>query len=646
MRILAQLEGRANGTDIPQSLTIPTFTPTLSDVCVNVLWFLSLIFSLATVLIGIIALQWLREHLRPHTDLEPQIAFSLHHLNVESLDRWYLPQIFTALPLLLQLALVLFLTGILEFLRSLNSTVAIPVAVAVGSILFFLSWTTILPAVQALSLFLPRWSSGNMPRSPCPYRSPQSWAFHQSVRPLIAILLSTFGDTDIDKPNQSWDYRGLVSNSMTLKKDRRLVLEETTSRRQQRPSNLIFRPGSVNSWAELGVAWLFQRDLDSMEQNPWFTKKTGIDEKFRPVPIYDAVQAIISIGGNGSSRDNLLAHHCIQPIVQCNNTDASYMWYLSHLATDLDLDEARAEAFSIDALTHYATLFFHSKIGAGEVDDIRNFVAELFVNITRAMFANGPICLDNIWGVRSSPLNYCEIDALPGMCLFDLIANLYIISGTLDGQEQLLDILQNYFRNAATYYPDTAAAGSTTYFSKVGMKFTMMSALIVCKLKPTSSIFSRHVDLLHSLASGLRAHHDDLEAGPSPDYLFFASFTYAYRLLTDGSDTITTETGQDLILAILHYRERCIPREDMEHSFYNSPGRWTFGSHWGNFIRHIGRLGIVVPPNTQGPPSDRPLLERRPEIQEEPAQPSGDTVVEVLDHRHASIRPSSKTDDG
>ena len=190
-RILAQLEGRANGTDIP---TPSKFTPTPTEIRVNILWFLSLIFSLTTVLIGIISLQWLREYLRPHTDLEPQIALSLHHLNVESLDRWYLPQIFTALPLLLQLALVLFLGGILDFLWSLNSTVAIPIAVAVGFSLFFLLWTTVLPTTQALLLFLPRLPWGNMPRSPCPYRSPQSWAFHQLVRPLVAIFLSICGE--------------------------------------------------------------------------------------------------------------------------------------------------------------------------------------------------------------------------------------------------------------------------------------------------------------------------------------------------------------------------------------------------------------------------------------------------------------------
>ena len=105
---------------------MPTFMPTPSDVRINILWFLSLMFSLVTVLIGIVALQWLREHLHRHTDLEPQIALSLHHLNVESLDRWYLPQIFTALPLLLQFALILFLAGVHDFLWTLNTTCRYP----------------------------------------------------------------------------------------------------------------------------------------------------------------------------------------------------------------------------------------------------------------------------------------------------------------------------------------------------------------------------------------------------------------------------------------------------------------------------------------------------------------------------------------
>ena len=214
----------------------------------------------------------------------------------------------------------------------------------------------------------------------------------------------------------------------------------------------------------------------------------------------------------------------------------------------------------------------------------------------------------------------------------------------LDGQEQLLDILQSFFRNAATYYPETADTGCTTYFSRVGLDFVFKLANAASELKPTSPLFSRHTNVLQSLASDLRGRHEDPEAGPSPDYLFFASFAYAYQLLSWDSELITTATGRDLILAILQYREHVIPRKDLEEGFYNSNiyGR-KFEDDWSEFVDEAGALGIVVPPSAQEPSADPPSLESA-EIQEEPDHPSGDAVVEVL-HDHASVHSSSKTDD-
>ena len=222
---------------------------------------------------------------------------------------------------------------------------------------------------------------------------------------------------------------------------------------------------------------------------------------------------------------------------------------------------------------------------------------------------------------------------------------MYIILEFLDGQEQLLDILQSYFRHARTYNPDTADAGCTTYFSKVGKGFICDSAYLVSTLKSTSPLLSQHVDVLQSLASDLRDLHEDPKAGPSPDYLFFASFAYANWLLLQKSDIITTATGRDLILAILQYRERIIPPKDLEDGFYNSNyfGR-TFDNHWSEFVDEARALGILVPPLAQEPPADLPSLESA-EIHEEPDHPSGDAVVEVLHDSHASIRSTSKTDD-
>ena len=223
---------------------------------------------------------------------------------------------------------------------------------------------------------------------------------------------------------------------------------------------------------------------------------------------------------------------------------------------------------------------------------------------------------------------------------------MYIILELLDGQEQLLDILQSYFRHARTYNPDTADAGCTTYFSKVGKGFICDSAYLVSTLKSTSPLLSRHADVLQSLASDLRGFHEDPEAGPSPDYLFFASFVYAYRLLCYHSDIITTETCRDLILAILQYRERVIPRKDFEERFYNlNSHEWKFDHDWSKFVDKARALGILVPPLAQEPPADLPPLESA-EIQEEPIHPSGDAVVEVSHGHHSPIRSSSKIDDG
>jgi len=223
---------------------------------------------------------------------------------------------------------------------------------------------------------------------------------------------------------------------------------------------------------------------------------------------------------------------------------------------------------------------------------------------------------------------------------------MYIILELLDGQqEQLLDILQSYFRHAATYNPDTTDAGCTTYFSKVGMDSIFQSAYAASKLKPTSPLFSQHVNILQSLASDLRDFYEDPETGPSPDYLFFASLAYAYWLLSWDSNIITTETGRDLILAILQYRERAIPRKDLEDGFYNLKSYGgTFDHDWSQFVNRARVLGIVVPSLAQEPPVDLPALEYA-EIQEEPDHPSGDAVVEVSHGHHSSIRSSSKIDD-
>ncbi|KAF9474519.1 hypothetical protein BDN70DRAFT_815571, partial [Pholiota conissans] len=121
------------------------FSPTVSSVRINALWFISLILSLTTVLIGTIALQWLREH-QYYPGCSAKEKLTILHMRTEALEAWHVPQIFSALPLMLQAALILFLAGLIDFATFLGTKLMIVISVFVGITLFFLATTTVCPA--------------------------------------------------------------------------------------------------------------------------------------------------------------------------------------------------------------------------------------------------------------------------------------------------------------------------------------------------------------------------------------------------------------------------------------------------------------------------------------------------------------------
>ncbi|KAF5327806.1 hypothetical protein D9619_004714 [Psilocybe cf. subviscida] len=150
VHIAERLDSMPTNKTSPASSTISstTFSPSRSDININVFWFTSLVLSLTVALIGIITLQWLREHQRYDNNLSPKETFAILNLRTQSLKRWYVPQIFAGLPLLLQGALILFFAGIIEFLFALRLEVAVPD-----------------PFRLAVNEEIPL---------PCPYKSPQS----------------------------------------------------------------------------------------------------------------------------------------------------------------------------------------------------------------------------------------------------------------------------------------------------------------------------------------------------------------------------------------------------------------------------------------------------------------------------------------
>ncbi|KAH9476274.1 hypothetical protein JR316_0011847 [Psilocybe cubensis] len=186
LRLLAFMAQQASNAtvSVPSDLLPSPFSVTSSDVRINAVWFLSLTLALTTVLIGILCLQWLREYQRdaslPHKD-----AVALRQMRYEGLLYWRVPDILTALPILLQTSLILFFVGLLDLLWARNIAVAACVTGAVGVVMLFVGITTALPAMQHA------FSKDKHLRVPqCPYKSPQSWLFYLTGHTLFWIFSS------------------------------------------------------------------------------------------------------------------------------------------------------------------------------------------------------------------------------------------------------------------------------------------------------------------------------------------------------------------------------------------------------------------------------------------------------------------------
>ena len=144
---------------LPQSLA-PFQAPSLF-VAVNALWFLSLVFSLASALLGLVAKQWCREYLRWHSVLSSaDVNILLRQMRFESWEEWHVPELLTMIPALLEVALITFFAGLVVFSWTLQPTIFVCVIIPVGSVLVGTFAQKILPIFYRL----------------CPYKTPTCWA--------------------------------------------------------------------------------------------------------------------------------------------------------------------------------------------------------------------------------------------------------------------------------------------------------------------------------------------------------------------------------------------------------------------------------------------------------------------------------------
>ncbi|KDR74820.1 hypothetical protein GALMADRAFT_564128 [Galerina marginata CBS 339.88] len=287
-----------------------SFSPTKSAIRVNNFWFISLVLSLATVLIGIVSLQWIREH-QNYPSVPPRESFALFNMRADGLQKWHVPKIFTALPLLLQSALVLFLGGIIDFLLTFGTTaVTIPVSVVTVLVLLFLVATTVLPTLQGLLLYLPYpyRRSSKTPPAQCPYKSPQGHAFRAILSSILRLCCSN--------PTRQVDSSG---------RDGRKWIGRIGF------ATYILITWTKKTWTESDMAWLRLRD-QFMKRSYRRLADRGehaIDEDF---PVFDLTQALmasISSREIGFVANSVIPqYHCFAEvskwITTCDNWNTSY----------------------------------------------------------------------------------------------------------------------------------------------------------------------------------------------------------------------------------------------------------------------------------------------------------------------------------
>jgi hypothetical protein len=298
----------------PESILAP-FSRTPIAVRINVFWFISLILSLTTVLVGTIALQWLREH-QFYGGYSSKEKLAMLHMRSEAIEAWYLPQVFATLPVLLQAALVLFLAGLIDFSLPLGTKLTIPVSIIIGLTLLFLTATTVFPSFQGLSFFCGLYPRKTLP-TPCPFKSPQSHAFRALfgivVRTMFSIVPSPLLDFDFSSPIEvGWNLK--IMNRSLLIADH-LVPSVREMWYQQ-------------TWPTLDREWLSLRDachqriIDNdpdlyQHRNRW--QNTGI-------PLSDVTRYLVEVAlqtSNFKHTDSYLA-----ALVHCFNELAESIWII------------------------------------------------------------------------------------------------------------------------------------------------------------------------------------------------------------------------------------------------------------------------------------------------------------------------------
>ncbi len=150
----------ANGSPVntitpsPLNPTI-AFVPATTDVWVNSLWFTSLFLSLTTALVAVLVKQWLHHYVALPSGTPRDRSF-IRQFRYAGFQKWHVQVIIGLLPVLMHLALAIFLSGLVIFLQPLRA--ALSWVICAGTILVYTAYVV----ATVLPILFPQ----------CPYRTP------------------------------------------------------------------------------------------------------------------------------------------------------------------------------------------------------------------------------------------------------------------------------------------------------------------------------------------------------------------------------------------------------------------------------------------------------------------------------------------
>ncbi|CUA73505.1 Protein translocase subunit SecA [Caulobacter crescentus NA1000] [Rhizoctonia solani] len=157
-----------NPDELRAPISPDPFQPRPIDLCVNILWFFSLILSAAVSLIAMLAKEWCYLFMSGRIG-DPWSQTKRRQQRWEGIEKWRMEQVIMILPSFIHLSFLSFAIGLCIYLADMNLGTAIPAAlVTLGSILIYLA-STIFP-------FL------NLSKTICPYSTSIS-RFIQRPRP-------------------------------------------------------------------------------------------------------------------------------------------------------------------------------------------------------------------------------------------------------------------------------------------------------------------------------------------------------------------------------------------------------------------------------------------------------------------------------